>query len=38
MKSLKNRIATGVLAGAMAMSLAVPAFAATNTTTKVTAT
>lgn len=37
MKSLKTRVATGALAGAMALSLAVPAFAAGNQT-KVTAT
>lgn len=38
MKSLKNRILSGAMAGALALSLAVPAFAATNTTTEVTAT
>lgn len=38
MKSLKTRVATGALAGAMALSLAVPAFAASANTTTVKAT
>ena len=33
MKTLKNRVLSGAMAGVLAMSLAVPAFAADNTTT-----
>lgn len=38
MKNLKQRIASGALAGALAVSLAVPAFASSKNSTKVTGT